>query len=141
MKFLIIPAVLVLLVSSCTKSTPFSKLPFDGHSVKISLTAIKEDQPQFYSVEIDEKEVSFFVVMINGEVQSYFDACAKCYPRKLGYSPDGGDVSCRACNTKYPLDKLKEGIGSCHPIRLEGVEKDKTYIISREALLKGIGFF
>ncbi|MEJ2684020.1 MAG: Fe-S-containing protein [Candidatus Sulfobium sp.] len=141
MKFLIIPAVLAILLSSCTKSTPYRELPFDGHSVKISLKGVKENQPVFYSVEIDGKEVGFFLVMVNGKIQSYFNACVRCYPKKLGFSPDGGNMRCRACNAKYPLDELKEGIGSCCPIRLEGVEKNSTYVIDRESLLKGLRFF
>lgn len=141
MKLLIIPAVLAMLLSSCTKSTPYRKLTFDGQTIKISLAGIKENQPVFYSVEIDGKEVGFFLVMVNGKVQSYFNACARCYPRKLGFSPGGGNMRCRACNAKYPLDKLKEGIGSCCPIHLEGMEKKRTYVIDRESLLKGLRFF
>lgn len=141
MKFFIIPAVLAILLLSCTKSAPYRELPFDGHDVKINRAGIKENQPDFYSVVIDGKQLNFFVVMINGEVQSYFDACSKCYPQKLGYHPDGRDVRCRACNAKYPADKLKEGMGSCHPIRLAGVEKNGIYVITKDALLKGAHFF
>ena len=141
MKFLLISAILTTLVLSCTKSTPYRELPFDGHMAKISLSGIREDQPEFYSVVIDGKKVSFFLVMINGEIQSYFNACARCYPKKMGFRPEGGYMKCRACDAKYPSEALKEGIGSCSPIPLEGVQKKKTYIITREALLKGTRFF
>jgi Membrane iron-sulfur containing protein FtrD-like len=141
MKFFVIPAVLAILLFSCTRSVPYRELPFDGHSVKINLAGIRENQPEFYSVVINGKRLSFFVVLLNGEVQSYFDACAKCYPRKLGFSSDGGDMRCRACNAKYHLDQLKEGIGSCYPFRLTGVEKNGMYVITKDALLEGNRFF
>ncbi|MEJ2697077.1 MAG: Fe-S-containing protein [Candidatus Sulfobium sp.] len=141
MKFLIIPAVLATLLLSCSKSIPYHDLPFDGQSVSIDITGVRENQPEFYSVVVDGKKLSFFIVRINGEIQSYFNACARCYPRKLGFNPDGGDMRCRSCNAKYPLDELKEGIGSCCPIRLKGIEKKNTYVIARESLLKGIKFF
>jgi uncharacterized membrane protein len=141
MKLLIVSAVLTTLLFSCTKSTPYGQAPFDGHVAKIDVSAIKENQPKFYSLVIDGKNVSFFIVMINGEIQAYFNACRRCYPRKLGFHPEEGYMMCRACSAKYPLDALKEGIGSCSPIRIEGVEKKKTYVIAKESLLKGLKFF
>jgi uncharacterized membrane protein len=141
MRFLIIPALMATLLFSCTKSVPYHELSFDGNSVKIDLAGIRENQPEFYSVEIDGKRLSFFVVLINGGVQSYFNACAKCYPRKLGFSSNGGQMRCRACNAKYQLDQLKEGIGSCYPIRLKGVVKKESYIITKEAFLEGVKLF
>lgn len=102
---------------------------------------MKDNQPEFYSLSIDGKRLSFFVVMINGKVQSYFNACERCYPKKLGFSPDHGFMRCRACDAKYPFYKLKEGLGDCSPVRLKGTEKNGTYIITKESLLKGITFF
>jgi uncharacterized membrane protein len=141
MKSLIIPALLAILVFSCTKSRPYRELKFDGQSVKISLTDIRERKPEFYSVLIDGKKVSFFIVMVNGKIQSYFNACRRCYPRKLGFDPAEGHMRCRACNAKYPLDQLKEGIADCSPIPLKGAEEKYTYIIARDAFLKGVRFF
>ncbi len=92
-------------------------------------------------MSIGGKNISFFLVRVNGEIQSYFNACKECYPKKLGFSFEEGYVKCRSCNERWPIESLRDGIGGCSPIQLKGVLKGDKYVVTREALLEGVKFF
>jgi uncharacterized membrane protein len=98
-------------------------------------------QPSFYSLSIENKKISFFLVKVNGGIRAYFNACRECYPKKAGFSFEEGYIKCKACNERWPLESLQDGIGSCYPIPLRGNLKGDKYVITREALLEGIKFF
>lgn len=66
---------------------------------------------------------------IDGKILSFFDACERCYPKKLGYRFDNASIVCRACNIRFPLSEVEKGIGSCAPIKLGGYVKDGKYFI------------
>jgi len=98
-------------------------------------------QPRFYSLSIEGKNISFFLVRVNGEIQAYFNACKECYPKKLGFSSETGYMKCRACDERWPLESLRDGIGSCYPIPLRGTLKGDESVITREVILEGLKFF
>ncbi len=130
-----------LLLFSCAGRHVYPEAPFDGRAVKISLSAIGSGKPVFHTFYSGGKRINYFLVKTGGSVTSYFDACAKCNPRKLGYRPEGDHVVCRACNVRYSVDDLKEGIGSCYPIRLEGRVEGGSYVIDGKALAAGEKYF
>ena len=132
---------LVLLFSACSKKPVYPEAPFDGDSIRIELAVIPEKSPVFFTFTKDNRKINFFLLRRNGNIESYFDACGKCYPRKLGFSLEQDRVVCRACDVSYRLDDLKEGIGSCYPIKLEGRVEGKTFVIDRKDILKGEKFF
>jgi uncharacterized membrane protein len=137
--FILACAAIVLL--SCEKIPPYQEPPLSGNNYVIDVGALKEKLPVFYSVLLHDKRVSFFVVMVNGEVQAYFNACQQCYSRKLGFRVGGGCVVCRSCSGRYPIEALKEGIASCYPIHLKGTLNDHRYLITRDTLEAGEKFF
>jgi hypothetical protein len=90
---------------------------------------------------LDGKKINFFLVKINGDVQSYFDACAICYQKRVGYRVESEEIVCRACDLRYSIYDLKIGKGSCHPIELMGHIEKGVYIISIDALKAGLIYF
>lgn len=136
----------LLLVCSCSGKPVYPAAPFERGSVRINIADLVEKKPVFYTYrEGDKRGINFFVLKLDGEVQSYFDACAKCYPKKKGYRLTGDRLDCRACDVTYSVYDLKDGIGSCYPIKLkgklEGRTEDGFYVIDREDLLKGERYF
>jgi len=140
MKILILFCCLFFLFS-CDQKPSYRSAPFDGQQVSIDVHQLREAVPEFYSVVLEGKRIDFFVVLVNGEVASYLDACKECYVKKLGYRQDKGSMVCRACNVRFPLEKLDTGIGGCYPVRLRGSRVGDAYILGREALRAGTKYF
>ena len=133
---------LLLLFTACAKVPVYSAAPFDGNKVRIELNSLTEKKALFYTFQYrGSKKINYFVIRIDGEVQSYFDACIKCYPRKLGYQAHNDRLVCRACNVDYSVYDLKDGIGSCYPIKLKGHAEGYFYLIDKDDLLQGIKYF
>jgi uncharacterized membrane protein len=141
MKKIVLAMSVYILLFSCAKKPVYPEAHFDGEDVRIVLNEMQEKKPVFFTLHVDGKGINYFVVKVDGEVQSYFDACAKCYPRKLGYRLEGERVVCRACDVHYGIEDLKGGIGSCYPIKLPGRVEGKTYVINRKDILAGGRFF
>ncbi len=120
---------LAMVASSCTRQPVHPAPVIEGRDAVITLQDLKDDVPQFYSYRYQGKDISFFVLKMDGKVSSFFDACASCYPHKQGYRYEDGFVVCRYCNVSFPLHKLEKGIGGCYPIRLEGRIEKGRYLI------------
>lgn len=116
-------------------------VPFNDNRISVDIRKLKEGLPEFYSAAVEGKKVDFFVIRDAGAVTSYFDACKECYFKKMGYRYEKGHVVCKACNIRFPLDRLDTGIGGCYPIRLPGLTNGDIYIISREDLAAGLKYF
>ncbi len=129
------------LLLSCSQRPVYPAVPFDGKEARVPLAGIETNRPVFHTISLDGKQINYFVVKTKDGVSSYFDACAKCYPRRLGYKPDGDHVVCRACGVRYSSGDLKEGIGSCYPIRLAGRVDGIFYVIDRKAFEAGERYF
>jgi uncharacterized membrane protein len=133
---------LLLLFSSCSKKPVYTGALFDGNRVRIELKSLPEKKAVFYTFHYgDNKGINYFVIKLNGEVQSYFDACVKCYPKRLGYRPHNDRLFCRACDVDYSVHDLKDGIGSCYPIKLNGTVDGGFYLIDKKDLLQGLKYF
>ncbi|MEW6109518.1 MAG: Fe-S-containing protein [Nitrospirota bacterium] len=132
---------IILLLFSCSKKAVYPEAPADGDSVKIALVGIEEKKPVFFTFYDNGKGINYFVLKVNGDVRSYFDACARCYPKKLGYRSETERIICRACDIGYHASDLKDGIGSCYPIKLEGRVEEDNYVIYKTDLLKGKKYF
>lgn len=127
--------------AACTSQRSHPEAPFDGKTVHISTAGIPEDRPVFFSFSEEGTRIDFFILKTGGSVESYFDACVKCYPHGLGYRIDGKRAVCRACEVGYDVRHLKDGLGSCYPIRLNGRLEGETYLIDRDRILEGRGYF
>ncbi len=128
-------------VTACTRQPLYPPPPLSGRDAVIGITSLREEVPQFYTYQHQGKNISFFVLKLNNKVSSFFDACASCYPHKLGYKYEDGAVICRACNLRFSVYKLEKGIGGCFPIRLEGRMENGKYLISLAAIEAEAGKF
>ena len=128
-------------LTACSSPQRFPNPPMKGENIEIQVASLPLEVPQFYSVRIKGKEVNFFVIRMQDRVLSFLDACLSCYPRKLGYQYADGYVVCRACDTSYSIYKLEKGIGSCYPIRIDGVREGDAYRIARSTLDRHAGKF
>ncbi len=133
--------ILCVLTFSCQSRSGYSKAPVEGDFVVIDTDSLKDSKPEFFSIKFGRKTVSFFVLKIGDRIESYLDACMKCYPHKKGFRVDGFYLVCRWCNERYPLDQLKRGFGSCYPIPLKGYLKGNLYKIKLNVLKKAAKFF
>jgi uncharacterized membrane protein len=133
-------ALLALVLLACMRVPSYPEAPQKGNSVIIDLAKLQEAKPVFFTFTHKGKRINFLVLRISGEIQSYFDACAKCYPKKLGYRLVDGRLQCMACGEQYPLDELR-GVGSCYPLPLEGKVVGDGYAIRIEDVLKGKRYF
>jgi uncharacterized membrane protein len=129
------------LLSSCNNQPSFKQISFDGSRAEADIKNLADKQAEFYTINIDGRKINFFIVMINGDVQSYFDACLTCYPKKLGFRFKDNGVICKTCDVGYPVDTLKDGIGSCYPIKLKGSRENDKYVIDKEDLKAGWKYF
>ena len=137
--FLIITVVLLLL--SCSRRPVYPPPTQSGTSVSIDTTSLQPDIPEFFTYHHGSKLISFFVIKVNGEVLSFLDACASCYPHKKGYQYDKGSVICRSCNMKFPVSQLAKGLGGCFPIKIEGRREEEKYLIPLSILEKAADKF
>ncbi len=132
---------MAIFLLGCSKMPVYPEAAYSGYGVKIPLNDLEEKKPVFFTFHDGKNKINYFVVKTDGSYQSYFDACAKCYRKKNGYRLEGSRIICRACDVNYSVNDLKEGIGSCYPIKLEGRVEGDVYVIDKEAILAGGKFF
>ncbi len=123
-------AALVAALTSCSRQPHYGTPPISGNEIIIDILSLPPEDPQFFSYHSGGRNVNFFVIRLNDGIRSFLDACASCYPKKLGYHYENGCVICRACNMRFSIYKLEKGIGGCYPIKLEGRTDKGTYRIA-----------
>ncbi|HEX8949254.1 MAG TPA: Fe-S-containing protein [Dissulfurispiraceae bacterium] len=120
-KMLSFIALLALLTAAaCSRHPVYPEPVRTASEVEIGMKALTEGSPQFFTYHFQDKDINFFVIKTGGKVLSFFDACAKCYPKKLGYRIDNGYIVCKSCNVRYSVAEIEKGIGSCFPIQIPG---------------------
>jgi len=88
------------------------------------------------------KLVDFFVYRENsGAPHAVLDACRTCYRWKKGYALDGKEVVCLKCDTRFRLEGLAAGSGSCVPISLRTEQRGETVVVPASELESGVPFF
>src|SRR5271169_5222183 len=102
MKRFTICLIAVVFLCACQSHSVYQRAPFVGNKSEIDISNLKGNQPEFYSVVLDGITVNLFLIKVNGEIQSYFDACRKCFSQKLGFRFNEGCIQCKACDVKYP---------------------------------------
>jgi uncharacterized membrane protein len=133
--------VLVFLAAGCAAEPPYLPVEPGGEVVIVDTSVLPEKTPLFYRMPVAGIDVIFFIVKADGVVDAYFNRCAACKSKKLGYFTDGRYVICRVCNERLPVDKLKEGVGSCYPFRLAGRTAGGQYVIAKEDVRRGRRYF
>lgn len=134
--FVLVLAALVAAMTSCSRTPRYGTAPISGTDIIIDISSLPPEVPQFFSHPSGGRNVNFFVIRMNDGIRSFLDACASCYPKKLGYRHEDGSVICRACNMGFSIYKLEKGIGGCYPIKLEGRTDKGTYRIAVATLEK-----
>ncbi len=107
----------------------------------VDATALKLEAPLFFTYQYQGKDISFFVIKIDDNILSFFDACVTCYPHKRGYRYEDGFVVCRACNQRFSVYKLEKGMGSCYPIKIAGRMENGKYLIPIATIEAGAKWF
>ena len=121
--------------------TIYNKPLVEGDRIVIDTRSMGDSSPEFFSIALDKKRVNFFIVKVGGLVEAYLDACENCYQFRKGYRVEGSYVICRHCGSTYPLDSLRTGLGTCHPMPLEGEQDGGKYYISLKEIKKAESFF
>jgi len=120
---------LAIMSAFCSRQPRYPAPPVSGGDIVIPIATLPQNVPQFYTLSVRGKPVSFFVLRLPDKVVSYFDACVNCYRQKMGYGFERGFMVCRACGTTYSIYKLDKGVGGCYPIVLRGTVDGGTYRI------------
>jgi len=126
----------VLIFAACTSQPRYPAPARIGTDFVVEIASLQLETPRFFTYQYNGKNISFFVMRVNAGVQSYFDACASCYPHKLGYHYENGAVVCRFCNQTFSVNKLDKGLGGCYPIKIEGRVEKGQYLIPVAVLEK-----
>ncbi len=131
MRTLLLPFVLflALLLFGCTRQPVYPAPALAGREAVIDITQLKPDTPRFFTYRFHDKNISFFVINVDGKIVSFFDACASCYKHRQGYRADENGVTCRYCNMTFSIYALEKGLGGCYPIKIEGSIADGKYHI------------
>jgi uncharacterized membrane protein len=133
--------ILLLFASSCTRQPSYSPAPQNGSNIEIDISLLEPEIPKFFTYFYNGKKISYLVLKVDDKVSSFFDACASCYPHKMGYSYSNGYVTCRYCNLRFSVYKLEKGLGSCYPIKLEGKTVKGKYLIPVKTLEEAADMF
>jgi uncharacterized membrane protein len=126
---------------SCSSGTGHNHLRVQDGKVFIDIQSLQDGSPEFFSVKVRSGRVNFFVLSLNGEVESYLDACENCYQFKKGYKAEGPHIVCKYCGTSYPMSSLKEGLAGCHPMPLKGKTEGSSYVITVTEMEKAVRYF
>lgn len=119
---------------SCSRQAVYPSPPLAGTDVIIDVSGLQPEVPKFYTYSWKNRRINFFVLLIDGRVSVFLDACASCYPRKRGYTYDNGAVVCKECGIRLSVYKLKKGLGGCFPVGIEGSVINGKYHIPVSAL-------
>ena len=130
-----------LLGAACTSQQKYASPTVVGSAVVIEVSSLQPETPRFFTYQYNNKNINFFVLRMDTGVQSYLDACASCYPHKLGYRCEEGSVVCKACGMKFSVYKLEHGLGGCYPIKIPGRIENGNYFIPLAALEAEAGKF
>ncbi len=137
---IVVLSFLALVFASCARKPEYQAAPSSEGTIKFSMNEMEEGKPVFRSHEHEDTRIDYFVLKVNNTVESYFDACAKCYPKKLGYRTEGRELVCVACGQRFHIEGLK-GFGSCYPLPIKGSIEGDVYVIEEKELLKGAKYF
>lgn len=132
---------LLLALTACTRQPLYPPPPITGPEVALDGKTLPPEAPVYFTHRSGGKDITFFVLMVRGTVQSFFDACVTCYPKKMGYRHDGSAVVCRACNQRFSVLTLEKGIGGCYPIKIAGRMRKGMYLIPVATIEAGAKWF
>ncbi|MEE8205226.1 MAG: Fe-S-containing protein, partial [Dehalococcoidales bacterium] len=105
--------------------------PTDGR-VTVKAVELEEGKMHKYSVQVQDKQVRFFLLKQNGRVASALDVCEIC-PLK-GYLQRGGVVICKSCNAPINFATIGHP-GGCNPIPLSVKQEGGNLVVDLKDLV------
>lgn len=110
--------------------------------LSIPISDVNDGQAHYYSIDMDGKEIRFFVVRSkDGIIRAAFDACDVCYRSNKGYSQQGDFMICNNCGMRFHSTRINVVNGGCNPSPLERETKGDKLVISLEAVRSGAMYF
>jgi uncharacterized membrane protein len=136
---------MLLLGAGCNREdrSPYPVLQEEGGEVRIDISGIEPDVCSFFSyLSRSGKNVNLIVYReSDGSAGVSLDACRSCYRWRRGYRLEAGKIVCAKCDVAFPIDGLREGTGSCVPVRVPASVEGNTLVISSSFLEEGARYF
>jgi uncharacterized membrane protein len=87
--------------------------------VSVKLSSLRPDAARLFCYNDAGKQLRFVLARgRDGKIRAAFDACRQCYTFHRGYKIEHGELICRVCGNRYPIDHMTEGKASCVPVNL-----------------------
>lgn len=114
--------------------------PVSGGSTLAIDSARVADKAAFYCYKDAGRKLRFILARgSDGKIRSVMDACEQCYPFHKGFTATGGELVCRLCGNRYPINHMLAGKASCVPVALPSREEGGRISI-RSADVKKFGW-
>jgi len=112
--------------------TPATILRGQNGEVSIPLSQLRDTNMHFYTADVDNVAVRFFVIHENGgDYVVALDACQIC--GWAGYRQEGQNVVCRNCGATIYIPSIGEK-GGCNPIPVKSSVDGESVVIDLSAL-------
>ncbi|ACS78750.1 DUF2318 domain-containing protein [Maridesulfovibrio salexigens] len=133
---------ILLLAFLLLPANGFAGMEIGDKELSIPINEVNDGQAHYYSVNLDGKEIRFFVVRSkDGIIRAAFDACDVCYRSKKGYSQQGDFMVCNNCGMRFHSTRINVVKGGCNPSPLARETKDDKLVISLDAVRSGAMYF
>jgi uncharacterized membrane protein len=87
--------------------------------VSVKLSSLAPGAARLFCYNDAGKQLRFVLARgSDGKVRAAFDACRQCYTFHRGYRLEHGELVCRVCGNRYPIEHMTEGKASCVPASL-----------------------
>ncbi len=116
----------------------------DGaETLSVPLDALAIGTPKFFCFHDHRGEKLRFVLArgTDGKVGAAFDACRQCYKYREGFTAADGNLVCRLCGNRYPVEQMTTGKASCAPVALGAEVKDGAVKVRVSELKNGASLF
>ncbi|MFW5501072.1 MULTISPECIES: DUF2318 domain-containing protein [unclassified Maridesulfovibrio] len=133
---------ILLLAFLLLPANGFAGMEIGDKELSIPISEVNDGQAHYYSVNLDGKEIRYFVVRSkDGIIRAAFDACDVCYRSKKGYSQQGDFMVCNNCGMRFHSTRINVVNGGCNPSPLARETKDDKLVISLDAVRSGAMYF
>ena len=111
--------------------------------VSVPLDALAIGTPKFFCLSDHRGDKLRFVLArgTDGKVRSVFDACRQCFKYREGFTAADGNLVCRFCGNRYPVDHMTAGKASCAPVPVQAEVKDGAVKVRVSDLKGGASLF
>lgn len=98
----------------------YTAVTASGDEIAVDVSAIRPGSARLFCYTDDAGKRLRFVLArgTDGKMRSVFDACRECAAFHRGYRLASGELICRECGNRYPVDRMTEGKASCVPVGL-----------------------